>query len=64
MPTMAELAAEAEARARTKAKADAAWDEALAPARLPLGHPNRKPYPEAVKDALAAYDAVMRPSTH
>jgi hypothetical protein len=41
------------------AKADAAYEKALAPARLSLGNPKRVPYPKAVKAALAAYDAVI-----
>lgn len=44
--------------ARNRA-ADAAWDKELEPARLPLNHPDRVPYPQAVKAALVAYDAVI-----
>lgn len=57
--TAAQARARAEALGTRNAKADAAWDEALEPARLRLGHPDRVPYPEAVKDALRAYDEVM-----
>lgn len=42
------------------AEADVAWDQALAPARLPLDHPDRIPYPDAARAALAAYDEVIR----
>jgi hypothetical protein len=44
--------------ARNRA-ADAAYERELAPARLALSNPKRVPYPEAVKKALAAYDAVI-----
>lgn len=40
-------------------EADAAYDAALAPARLGLGNKKRRPYPEVMPEALAAYDAVI-----
>lgn len=48
-----------EALSKRNAQADAAYERELAPARLSLSNPKRVPYPEAVKNALAAYDAVI-----
>lgn len=48
------------AYAARNAAADAAYEKALAPARLPSGHPDRVPYPDALRAACAAYDEVIR----
>lgn len=57
--TAAAAKARQEAMSARNAEGEAAWEAALAPARLPLGHPDRVPYPEAVSNALVAWDAVM-----
>lgn len=57
--TRAEGLARQEALGTRNRAADAAYEAALAPARLPLSDPKRVPYPKAAKTALAAYDVVM-----
>jgi len=41
-------------------QANAAYEEALTPARLPRGRKGHRGYPRAVKEALAAYDEVVK----
>lgn len=57
--TLAAARQRAEELGQRNAEAEAAWDAALAPSRLPLGHPDRVPYTETVKAALSAYDEVI-----
>jgi hypothetical protein len=57
--TAAAARARAEVLSARDRAADEAWEAALAPARLPLGHPDRVTYPEAVRSALSAYDEVI-----
>lgn len=56
--TKAALTAQ-EVLSRRNAQANAAYEKALAPARLSLKNPKRIPYPVAIKNAIAAYDAVI-----
>lgn len=41
-------------------QAAAAYEKELTPARLPRGRKGHRGYPRAVKDALAAYDEVIK----